>query len=126
MANIIFFQIGTTDLTPYVDIQNFDVNSEDIYESWTDGNFIEHREITRSRVIGKIKLGFSDTTDFTNFQTLLSNNRNVNGYYPIQIHVNNTNSTESINAFISPEGSAKWDQKNGRQWLVLALEIRER
>ena len=126
MAAITFFQIGSTDLTPYIDVQNFKVNSEDVYETWTDGNFIEHREITRSRVRGTIKIGFKDRADLTSFLTLLSNNRNANGYYPVQIFVNNLNTTSSINVFMDPVGEAKWDVVNGRQWLVLTLNVRER
>lgn len=126
MAAIVFFQVGSTDLTPYVDVQNFDVNSEDVFETWTDGNYVEHREITRSRIIGKIKLGFKDLTDFNNFKSLMSSNRNANGYYPIKVYVNNLNSTETINAFVDAAGAAKWDIVNGKQWLVITLDVRGR
>ena len=126
MATIVFFQIGSTDLTPYIDIQNFNINSEEVYETWTDGNFVEHRDISRSRISGTLKLGFDDLTDFDNFRSLLASNRNINGYYPIQIYVNNLNSTQSINAFIDPNGSAKWDIVNGHQWLVVTLDVRGR
>ena len=126
MALITFFQIGTTDMTPFIDLQNFKVNSEDVYETWTDGNYNEHREIARTRIVGTLKLGFSDLTEFDSFRSLMASNRNANGYYPIQIYVNNLNSTESINAFVDPVGEAKWDQVNGRQWLVVELAVRGR
>lgn len=126
MATIVFFQVGSTDLTPYIDLQNFDVNSEEVYESWTDGNFNEHRVISRTRITGKIKLGFKDLTDFDNFRSLMSSNRNVNGYYSIKVYVNNLNSTETINAFVDNAGTAKWDTVNGHQWLVLTLDVVQR
>ena len=126
MPAIVFFKIGSTDLTPKVNIQEFKVNSSDVYETWTDGNFVTHREIIRTRISGTFDIGFSDRTELNGFLTLLANNRNANGYYPIQIYVNNLNTTESINAFIDPEGEASWDTKNGRQWLVLTLKVVER
>lgn len=126
MPAIVFFKISSTDLTPKVNIQEFKVNSSDVYETWTDGNFITHREIVRTRISGTFDIGFDDRTDLNSFLTLLSNNRNANGYYPIQIYVNNLNTTESINAFVDPEGEAKWDTNNGRQWLVLKLKVVER
>ena len=126
MPSIIFFQVGSTDLTQYVDIQNFNVNSAEVYETWTDGNYVEHREISRSRITGKIKLGFKSTTELNDFLTTMSNNRNANGYYTITVHVNNLGSTSTISAFVDQTGAAKWDVHNGRQWLTLTLEIRGR
>lgn len=121
-----FFKINTTDLTAYVDIQNHKVNSSPVYETWTDGNYIEHREIVRQKISGKTKLGFETMTDFNAFLALLSSEQNLNGYYPITVYVNNTNTEAVINAFLELEGEAKWNIVNGRQWIVQTVTITQR
>lgn len=126
MAAIVFLQIGSTDLTQYVDIQNVEINSTEVVNKWTDGNYTDHEDVVGTRIAGTLKLGFADLTEFSNFKSLLSSNRNANGYYPIKIYVNNLNSTETINAFITLKGTAKWNIKNGRQWLVQTMEVRQR
>lgn len=119
----VFFKISTTDLTSWEDIQNHDVNREDVYETWTDGNWIDHRVITRTRVSGTVKLGFAAAADYTAFLTLLSAARNADGYYPISVYCNNTGSLETVNAFLDVTTETKWDLHNGRQWHVATIKI---
>lgn len=121
-----FFKISTTDLTAYADIQNYKVNKEDEYEEWTDGNHIVHREIARTRISGTVKLGFYDSTSWTNFQTLLGTARNAAGYYPITVYVNNTGTTETINAFLDMTNESKWDLVNSKFWKVQTVTITQR
>lgn len=119
------FIIGTTDLTAYADIQNYEMNRADVYTSWTDGNWRDHRVIARQRVSGKVKLGFSSATDFSGLMTLLSTAKNANGYYSVTAYINNTGTTETINAFIDTKDADKWDTLNGRQWQVMTLTVTE-
>lgn len=122
----VFFKIGTTDLTSYVDIQNYNVNEEDVFEEWQDGNWITHRVSIRKRKAGTVVLGFKKATDFTTFVGLLTSQRNVNGYYPVTAYINNTGTTETFNAFIDTQNESKWDLLNTRQWQVQTLAIAER
>lgn len=117
------FSINTTDLTAFVDIQNYDMQREDVYTSWTDGNWTDHRVIARTRIRGKVKLGFASATDFASFMTLLGTAKNANGYYPVTAYVNNTGTTETFNAFIDVSDSDKWDTVNGRQWQAATLTV---
>ena len=61
---MIFFQVGLTDLTPAVDVQHYDVNVNDVYTAWTDANWIEHRDKVRTRIEGRIILGYSNAASF--------------------------------------------------------------
>lgn len=117
------FTINTTDLTAFADIQNYEMNREDVYTSWTDGNWTDHRVIARQRIRGKVKLGFSKATDFASFMTLLGSAKTANGYYPVTAYVNNTGTVETFNAFIDVSDSDKWDTVNGRQWQVATLTV---
>ena len=119
----VFFKIGATDLTPWEDVQNHDVNREDVYETWTDGNWVDHRVVVRTRVTGKVSLGFNKAADFAAFQALLSSARDAEGYYPITVYCANTGTLETVNAYLDTSGADKWDLKNSRQWQVVTVEI---
>jgi len=109
MAWTNLFTIGSTDLTKWEETTAHAVNRDDVFEEWTDGNYITHRVITRTRISGTVTLSFSRETDFTNFMSLMTTARNINGYYPITVWCNNTNTSESINAFLDISGDTKWD-----------------
>lgn len=109
MALSNLFVINTTDLTKWENPEKHAVNRQDVYEEWVDGNWVSHRVIARTRISGTVVLSFAREADFTSFMTLMSTARNVNGYYPITVWCSNTNSTESVNAFLDISGDTKWD-----------------
>ena len=109
MAWTSLFTVSSTDLTAWEDTDKHNVNKADIYEEWTDGNWISHRVIARTRVTGKVVLSFSRESDFTSFMTLMSSAKNADGYYSVTVWCNNSNTTETINAFLDFSGDTKWD-----------------
>lgn len=119
----VFFQIGSTDLTAWEDIQNHAVNREDVYETWTDGDWTDHRVIVRTRINGTVKLGFSNAADYAAFTALLISARDPEGYYPVTVYCANTGTTETINAYLDVTQADKWDLQNGRQWQVVSIKI---
>ena len=123
----VFFKIGTTDLTDYVDVQTYAVNREDVYDSWTDGNWIEHRVIARQRRSGTFSLGFATAAAFSAWTTLLASAKTAGGYYAVTAYINNTGATDTFNAFLdvsNPED--KWDLAHSRLWLVASVTLTER
>lgn len=117
------FKISTTDLTKYERTEQHDVNRVDVWEEWTDGNWATHRVIARTRVSGSVVLGFSKETDFANFISLLSSARNASGYYPITVWCSNTNTSETINAFLDITGDTKWDVTCPRKFHEIKVTI---
>lgn len=109
MAWTSLFTVSTTDLTAWEDTNKHAVNKADIYEEWTDGNWISHRVIARTRVTGTVALSFSRESDFTAFMTLMSTAKSADGYYAVTVWCNNSNTTETINAFLDFSGDTKWD-----------------
>ena len=103
------FLIGSTDLTPWEDTARHAVNRDDVFTEWVDGNWVNHREIVRTRIAGTVVLSFSREADFTMFMNLLTSAKNVNGYYPITVWCSNTNTAETIDAFFDVNGDTKWD-----------------
>lgn len=109
MALTNLFKINATDLTAYEDTSKHNVNKADVFDNWTDGNWIDHRTISRTRITGTVVLNFPRTANYTSFLTLMSTERNSDGYYPITVYCSNTGTTETINAFLDFVGDTKWD-----------------
>lgn len=107
MTNL--FKISTTDLTKYEWTDQHKVNRDDVYTSWVDGNWNTHREIVRTRVSGTVVLGFKRESEYSAFVSLLSTARNANGYYPVTVWCSNTNTSETLNAFLDVDGETAFD-----------------
>ena len=123
---MVLLKIGNTDITSYIDPQNCQFNLEPVYESWTDGNAVNHRNVSRSRITGKAVAGFAKATDFSTFCTLIESARQTDGYYNVTAYVNNTGTSETFQAFIDIVAASKWDWVNSRQWHTLTLTITQR
>lgn len=121
-----FFQIGNVDLTEYANIQNYTVNKEDVFQEWTDGNWTDHREIARTRISGTVQLGFKTAQNWAAFQALLTAQKNAAGYFPVTLYVNNTGTTETIDAFLDMTNTSKWDLVNDRFWRVQTVKVTQR
>ena len=126
MAWTNLFTIGSTDLTQWENTANHAVNRTDIYEEWTDGNWITHRVISRTKISGTVQLSFSRESDFSSFMSLMTSERNANGYYPITVWCGNTNSTETINAFLDISGDTKWDVTSPIKHNTITVAITQR
>ena len=124
--NMMFFKIGSTDLSQYADIQNYNINEADVFQSWTDGNWIDHRDMVRTRITGTVLLGFKTAASWSAFQALLASQRNAAGYYPVTLYVNNTGTTETIDAFLDMTNATKWDLVNDRFWRVQTVKVTQR
>lgn len=109
MALTNLFKIGSTDLTKWERTEEHDVNRADVYETWVDGNWVDHRVIARTRITGKVVLSFSRQSDLSAFMTLLSSQRDAEGFYPITVWCSNTNTSETLNAYLDIAGDTKWD-----------------
>lgn len=121
------FEINGNDLTDFMDIQNYDVQKEPIYEEWTDGNYVKHRNVVRTRIKGKFKLGFRDSTDVSAFLTVLANNVQPGNYYVADVFTNDDNTLNSnVSVFLSDVAMIKRDLVNARVWHEYTLEVEER
>lgn len=126
MTDKIFLKISDLDLTPFLDIQNHAVNRSEVYQSWTDGNWTERRELVRTRVQGMTTVGFSKAEDFDAFTRQMQTARQTGGFYAVTVFVNNTGETAEIDAFVDTTGAGKWDFTNKGQWQTVTINIFER
>lgn len=118
------FKIGTTDLTKWEKTDLHNVNNEDVFEEWVDGNWITHRTVTRTRVSGTVVLSFAKETDYAAFIALLSAERTTDGYYPITVWC--AGSAVTINAFLDITTEDKFDVTAPIKHHTVTVTITER
>ena len=123
---MIFLQIGAVDITEHINIQDYEMIKEDMYNDWTDANGVEHRSFYRTRITGEATAGFASGADFSSLMSLLASAKNSEGYYSVTAYIQNTGTTETFSAYIETEGSSKWDLLNTREWHEIPLKITER
>lgn len=117
---------GAVIITDFLDYQNYEMNRNPVYSTWTDGNLVDHRYSVRTRIEGKATLGFKDSSDFTAFVSSMETAKQADGFYNVEAFVQNTNSTETFEAYIDTEAVSKWDFVNSRVWHEVELTITER
>lgn len=118
--------IGGTDLTEFVDKQNWDVNRTPVFKDWTDANQVIHRHVMRYRISGSFKIGFKEVADVTSFLTLLEANRQSGEYYTAQVFSNDDNTLHTAEIFLDGVAEIKRDLQNGRQWHAYSIDLEER
>lgn len=126
MALTNLFKIGSTDLTGYEGMEKHNVNKDEIFEEWVDGNYISHRLFSRTQIAGSVYLKFPRESAYTTFLTLLSTARDVDGYYPVTVYCSNTGTAETFNAYLDIVGETKWDLTSPMKYHGVTLQITER
>lgn len=124
MTNL--FKIGPADFTPWEQTDKHVLNRVDVYESWTDGNWTDHRVIARTRFEGSVVLSFSRTVNYTAFLNTLEQRRTPDGYYYVSVYCSDTGQLESFAAFLDVEGATKFDVTCPRIHQTITVNITER
>ena len=117
---------SVVDMTGYADIQNLALNREDVFQSWTDGNWTDHRDVVRTRIRGTVTLGFRSETTYHSFLSGLAGAKLADGTVRLQAYVNNVQTVCSFYAFVDTAGAGRWDLVHARQWQTLTLTVTER
>lgn len=95
------FMIAGTDFTKLITVPSYSVNREDIYQTWTDANHINHRYRTRTRVSGSFTVFFNTVEEYQLWLKTIEQNKNLAGYIEnCKVYCNNTDTVETVNLFI--------------------------
>ena len=115
-ANDTIFKLNTTDYSAYVVAEDYNVNLKPIYQEWTDGGQVKHRDIVAKKLQGTFQMYFATATALQTFLTALANCKTTANTYPVQLKANNDTVdtlTASKNVFLDFEPvrkrNAKWD-----------------
>ena len=119
--------IGTTDISNYVVEGTYKMDSADAYESWRDGNYVEHRIIVGSKVSGEFDVVLSSKNNYTlaQFHTMVKA-AETNGIIPMAVYLTNTGVVKAINAFYTLSSQEHILQPDGSFIDIVTVGVQER
>lgn len=118
--------IGTTPITDLIVDGTYKMDAQDMYESWKDGNYREHRVIITSKIEGSFDVALkSDQTSLADFMQIIRN-AEVNGVITALVDVTNRGSAEAISAYYELENKTHDITASGRVVDVVTVKLKER
>lgn len=124
--NEVLAVVASTDISKYIIKNTYDVNSAPIYESWTDGNFHEHRVYSRDRVTGSFDVIFFDDDNgaYQDFLTLLASATN-NRLLTIGLFVVNESRFDAFNVYYTITAAQHAETTDGRMVNKMTINLEE-
>ena len=118
--------IANTDISKNIIKDTYKVNTEPVFESWTDGNFREHRIYIRDRVKGSFDVIFFDDDNgaYQDFLTLLESATN-NRLLTIGLFVVNQSRFDAFNVYYTITAAQHAETTDGRMVNKMTLSIEE-
>lgn len=89
MADTAIFKLNTTDYSAHVVAESYAINYEDVYQEWTDGGQVKHRDVIGRKLRGTMQMYFKSQSDLQTFLTALVNCKTTASTYPVQLKANN-------------------------------------
>ena len=120
--------VNNTNITPYIVEGSYNVNSEDVYESWNDANKVEHRIVTTEKVKGSFEVVCSNRSCSITLANFLSlwNGAVDNKVVTIGCRVLNTDKFEALECYFSIKNTKHDLAGDGSFIDVLQIDITER
>ena len=120
--------VNETNLTPYIVDGSYKVNSDDTYESWNDGNMVEHRVIVTQKISGSFDIACSNRDGSISLSSFLTtwNAAVENGVATIGVWVPNRGSFEAIECYYEMVSKDHILSGDGSFIDVLTVSIKER
>lgn len=94
------FTINGNDYTKYIQDGTYNINNVDNGDSWTDGNFKQHRNHV-IKVQGTFDMAFITEDEYEDFLGDIEDATNNDGYVECTVFVVNANSNKNIECFLT-------------------------
>ena len=119
--------IGSTDISNLIVDDTYKMDAEGLYESWKDGNYVEHRIYTSSKIRGSFDVVLSNKNNCTlsQFKTIIDN-ASTNHVLLGAFYCTNTGAVEAVNAFCKLTNKNHIITADGSTIDVVTVEITER
>lgn len=120
--------VNSTDITDYIIKDTYEVNSEPVYTSWEDANYVEHRVYVRDKVRGSfevITFGTTPRTALVAFLNILKA-ATSNNVLTIGLYVENEGTFQALNCFYTVESTQHSVTDDGRYVDRAKISIEER
>ena len=120
--------INGVDYTPDIVDGSYKIDSDDVYESWTDGNMVEHRIIVTSKVTGSVQVLCSEEGTWPRVSEFLADlaAATSNHVLTLGVYVPSRGSVEAINCYYDLKSASHIKSIGGKLTDVFTLEIKER
>lgn len=120
--------IGGVDYTPYIVDGSYAIDSEDVYESWNDGNMVEHRIVVTNKVTGSVQILCSEEGTWPRVNVLLADIAAATDNYVLTcgVYVPSRGAFEAINCYYSLKNAKHIKSIGGKFTDIFTLEIKER
>ena len=114
-------------ITPWIVPDSYKMEAEDMFESWRDGNFVEHRVYTRSRMTGKFSVWTAEKRGMTldDFIEILDG-ATTDHVTTMAVYDATSNSMKAITAYLKVKPSEHKEYAEGKFYDVLDIEVEER
>ncbi len=120
--------IHGVDYTPYIVQGSYEIGTNDVYESWEDGNMVEHRVIVTRKVNGSVQILCSDMPRCKKASDFIADldAATDNGVLTLGVYVPNLGSFKAINCYYSLKNAQHVKSIGGVFTDVFTLQIKER
>ena len=108
------FLIGNYDCTPMILEGGYQMQRDDIYHEWEDGNGKRHRVPYTTRCTGTVDLKPKTAEQYEKLVEALKTHKGPGGLYKITAFINNLNEFELFNGYIT--GDFILGKNTGRKW----------
>lgn len=124
--NEVWAVIGNTDITKHIIKDSYDVNTEPVFESWTDGNFREHRIYIRDRVKGSFDVFFIGAAngEYQDFLDLLASATD-NRLLTIGLYIQNESKFDTYQAYYTIGTVQHAETTDGRMVNKMTINLEE-
>ena len=125
MHNII---IGQTNITGYIVADTYKMDAKAQYESWMDGNYVEHRVIITEKVEGSFDVVCSNldgSITLADFMDIIADAENM-GVITCNVYVTNKGAAEAIDAYYTVTSKEHTMKADGTFVDVITVALKER
>ena len=127
-ANDTIFKLNTVDYSSHVVAESYAVNFVDVYDEWTDGGQVKHKDVIRRKLSGTFQMYFKTTDSLQTFLTALANCKTTSTTYPVVLKANNdtvASLQSSKNVFLDFVPVRKRDAKGSDVFDVFEVTVEE-
>ena len=119
--------VNNVDITPYMDWKSYKVAPKEDYEKWQDGNYVEHRIYTRSRLQGSFNVWLCGMNDMdTDAFMELWNGAVHNHVVTLGVYDQTQNRMRAIEAYYEITPSKHREMVNGNYFDIFKIEVYEK
>ena len=119
--------IDNTDITPWIVPDSYKLQPTEAYESWQDGNYVEHRICTRTRMTGTFNVWTAEVrgmdTDALMAHIKAATHNNV---VTMGVFDNVENRMRAIEAYLNITPDKHKDLANDKFYDVFKIEVYEK